>query len=110
MLAIGPAKADTLTNTDAPFSPSGLPNPCSGELIDVSGVAHFVLHETTDGAGGLHGDLHVNVEAKGVGETSGANYVGNAQLNAGLNIDKTSGQNVTIIANAVLNGQDRCRI
>lgn len=106
LAAIAPAWGDTIANQDVPFSLTGVPDSCSSELVDVSGIAHFVLSEALDGAGGLHASLHVNVEAKGVGETSGAAYVGNAELNANLNnLGKGSAQNLTVIVNARLNGQ-----
>jgi hypothetical protein len=80
-----PASAETLVNLDLPFTTSNLPNPCAGESIDVAGLAHLLLHVTIDNAGGLHGGLHINIEAKGVGDSSGAAYVGGAELNANLN-------------------------
>ena len=64
----------------------GLENPCTGEIVNFSGVLHFIITETFDKDGGEHITNHLNTQgSQGIGATTGAHYrliqVNNAEQN-----------------------------
>lgn len=70
---------DELINTDV--SPCGA-NP---EVIDFQGKVHHVFRVTETSSGALHVADEVNLQAQGVGETTGAKYVARDQFTTGFN-------------------------
>jgi hypothetical protein len=53
------ASAETVVNEHIPISGLVL-NECNGETVALSGEAHVVIRETSDGAGGMHFGFHGN--------------------------------------------------
>jgi hypothetical protein len=68
------AHATTLTfHAIEPGGGTGLT--CSGETFFVFGTSNFVLHETTDAAGGVHFDEHISSQHfSGTAQPSGTRY------------------------------------
>jgi hypothetical protein len=73
------AAASVIVNVDIPISGAVI-NPCNGETVTVSGVDHFTIHLTFDGAGGFHADSHSNIHITGTGSL-GNSYEGNEEIN-----------------------------
>ena len=60
-----------------PFGPASFGfNPCAGETVTGSGETSFRMMLTSDGSGGIHTSTHGVFRAHGVGDSTGANYVG----------------------------------
>src|SRR6266566_3541413 len=74
-----PAWAATVTNIDIPFNTT-LFNPCNGESVTLSGIAHELSQVTFNGSGGFHLEAHFNGNLTGTG-TLGNTYVGNLEEN-----------------------------
>jgi hypothetical protein len=70
---VGASRAAIQTQVRFPIGDS-IFDPCTGEVVDLSGTAHVVFSMTTNGN---HGSLmfHDNDVSTGVGETTGALYV-----------------------------------
>jgi hypothetical protein len=47
---------------------------------------HNVVHETADGSGGFHAAFHYNLTVHGVGQTTGARYIGTEAAGDAFNI------------------------
>jgi hypothetical protein len=71
-VAIG--QAQTMTESERTPVSFSLTNPCNGETVDFSGIAHLVSHATTDDTGGIHEMFELNLQASGTGTQSGARY------------------------------------
>ena len=62
------------TNTmDIPWN-TVEPDPCTDDMVTVSGVSHFLLITTDDGSGGFHLSSRVNSTGTGLGAPSGFTY------------------------------------
>ena len=62
------------TNTlDMPWN-TVEPDPCTNDMVTVSGVSHFLLVTTDDGSGGYHLSSRVNSTGSGLGAPSGFTY------------------------------------
>jgi hypothetical protein len=85
------AQATTVTsNATFPFTDTAVS--CGGETVNLSGNMHLLAHATTDARGGRHVILQINTQGvKGVGETSGDEYVSSATNNDSLNDPDTYG-------------------
>jgi hypothetical protein len=60
--------------------------------VDISGKMHLLAHATTDARSGRHVTLQINTEGvKGVGATSGSEYVSSATNNESINDSNTAG-------------------
>jgi hypothetical protein len=77
------AAALVVLNIDIPVS-GAVFNPCNGETVTFSGIDHFTIHVTFDGAGGFHADSHDNVHVTGTGSL-GNSYEGNQEDNNPFN-------------------------
>jgi hypothetical protein len=87
------AAASVVLNVDIPLSGAVI-NPCNGETVTFSGVDHFTIHLTFDGAGGFHADAHDNIHITGTGSL-GNSYEGNQEdnnpFNAKVGLESTFG-------------------
>ena len=84
LLIAGHALAAVVENVhDIPLS-GAVFNPCNGETVTFTGVDHFTMQVTLDGAGGFHADFHDNVHVTATGD-QGNSYVGNQEDNGPLN-------------------------
>ena len=85
------AQATTVTsNVSFPFTDTAVS--CDGETVDISGKMHLLAHATTDARGGRHVTLQINTEGvKGVGATSGGEFVSSATNNESINDSNTTG-------------------
>jgi hypothetical protein len=77
------AAALVVLNIDIPVS-GAVFNPCNGETVTFSGIDHFTIHVTFDGAGGFHADSHDNIHVTGTGSL-GNSYEGNQEDNNPFN-------------------------
>jgi len=77
------AAASVITNVHIPLSGTAF-NPCNGETVTFSGIDHFTVHVTLDGAGGFHADVHENIHVTGTGSL-GNSYEGNQEDNNPIN-------------------------
>jgi hypothetical protein len=68
-----PASADVVLNKRIPIALTVF-NPCTGELVDVTGEGHIVITEVGQGCFNAQSNLHLT----GVGQTSGLQYELNA--------------------------------
>ncbi|MFI5251961.1 MAG: hypothetical protein ACHQQQ_05945 [Bacteroidota bacterium] len=50
---------------------------CTGELVNYTGEAHIVINSSTNPDGTVRLVAHESIRITGVGQTSGASYVGN---------------------------------
>jgi len=85
----------TITNEQIPVSFTDLV-PCAaggaGELVDFTGTIHVVSRVTING-NRESASFHENYQGlKGVGETTGDTYVGNAEENGSQNLSLNNGQ------------------
>src|SRR5215210_337097 len=72
--AVADGNSSTTVFTE-PFDFSVI-NPCTGEVVALSGTSHFVFHLTRDEAGGFHVHSHETLQhVKGIGTTTGTTYV-----------------------------------
>lgn len=85
------AQATTVTsNASFPFTDTAVS--CDGETVDISGKMHVLAHVTTDAHAGRHVTLQINTEGvKGVGQSSGGEYVSSATNNENINDSNTAG-------------------
>ena len=83
MLVVTPAWAATVTNIDIPVSGSAF-NPCTGEMVTLSGVEHLTVRMTLNGSGGFLLGVHANIHVTATGNL-GNTYVGNQENNFELN-------------------------
>jgi hypothetical protein len=107
--AVGTAAAVTETSTFSFPLPQPFQRfvPCaaggSGELVDLSGTLHLVMHTTVDGRGGFHSRLLVHPQGvTGVGLTTGDRYQGTGGTQTQLN--GTVGKENTFVDNFRLIG------
>ena len=84
-LSAAPALAEVTTNVRLPIAGTVI-NPCNGENVDYEGTVHVVLRTTVDGSGGIHLGGNANYHVTGVGQTTGAAYVGNQNEKITLNL------------------------
>lgn len=80
LFVISPSFAGVQQNLKVPFSQTVFV-PCAaggtGELLTISGQLHILFTETSDAAGGFHGQAHFQpMGASGVGSTTGDTYRG----------------------------------
>lgn len=59
-------------------------NPCNAETVTFSGIDHFTIHVTFDGAGGFHANAHDNIHVTATGSL-GNSYEGNQEDNNPFN-------------------------
>jgi opacity protein-like surface antigen len=90
--AVAASQAAVVTNTTIPISGTVV-NPCNGELVPFTGDLHLLFRVTFDQAGGLHVGVHEDIQATGVGATTGAKYELNAVLNEEVNYGFVLGGN-----------------
>src|SRR5258708_6176082 len=87
------AMAGVVVNVDIPISGTVF-NPCNGETVTFSGIDHFTLHVTLDGAGGFHADAHDNIHITATGSL-GNSYEGNQEdnnpFNGSVGVEQTFG-------------------
>jgi hypothetical protein len=67
-------QAQTITESERIPVSFSVTNPCNGETVEFSGIAHLVFHGTTDDTGGIHEMFELNLQANGTGTESGARY------------------------------------
>jgi hypothetical protein len=67
------ASAEVITNQQLPVNFQAF-NPCNGETVSLSGVAHIVSRFTEDASGGFHIGFHIDEHATGTGLITGARY------------------------------------
>jgi hypothetical protein len=78
MVPVGTAFAEattTTTITRAPFDPTTLLNPCTGETLDVTGTAQIITHTTIDATGAAHTTFLFDTQGvSAVSQTTGVTY------------------------------------
>ena len=77
------AAATVIVNVKIPIS-GAVFNPCNGETVTFSGIDHFTMHVTFDGAGGFHSNAHDNIHVTATGSL-GNSYEGNQENNSSFN-------------------------
>jgi len=77
------AAAAVIVNVKIPIS-GAVFNPCNGETVTFSGIDHFTMHVTFDGAGGFHSKAHDNIHVTATGSL-GNSYEGNQEDNSPFN-------------------------
>ena len=80
------ALAANLLNTTVPISFSVFDS-CTSETLAVSGTEHETINETFPSSGGVHLDIHLNIQATATGLISGNSYVVNATANLTANVN-----------------------
>src|SRR5438132_366481 len=76
-----PSHAEQVFNSgQIPFT-IDLPNPSSGESVTINGVSSLQVHAVQNGDG-IHVGAQIQVQGKGIGDSSGAQYVLGGVLNA----------------------------
>lgn len=87
------AVARVIVNIDIPVS-GAVFNPCNGETVTFTGVDHFTMTVTFDGAGGFHANAHDNIHVTATGSL-GNLYEGNQEdnnpFNGRLGVEQTFG-------------------
>lgn len=83
LLVAANAAASVVVNIDIPVS-GAVFNPCNGETVTFTGVDHFTMSLTFDGAGGFHANAHDNVHVTATGSL-GNSYEGNQEDNNPFN-------------------------
>lgn len=78
------------SNERIPISNGIAYSDCGTENIAVTGVFHPVSAVTFDGSGGYHLVFRYDLEAKGVSQTTGAQYVVQARASVALSLPATS--------------------
>ena len=68
-------------------------NPCTNELVDSNVRIHIVVNATMN-ANNVSGTFHLNFNAKGVGQTTGASYVGSESDNEPFSASLSNGRAV----------------
>src|SRR5262249_39025167 len=80
-------------NITFPVSGTGVFNPCNGETLTFSGVAHLNSSVTLSGNGGFHLAQHDNIHVTATGD-QGNTYVGNEEdsfeFNATVGVEQTA--------------------
>ena len=84
----GAAQAGNVANVKFPIS-GVVSDLCTGENVQYTGTAHFVINTSTNAAGDVKLIANVEYHVKGVGLTSGADYVGNETDKSRYVIDAT---------------------
>jgi hypothetical protein len=98
-----PVLAQKISNTKVDVS--GTVAACSGELVDYTGTVHMIFRDNLDAAGGEHAELEVQMDTSGVGETSGARYVGHADSRIQVNASQNGTTTTDIVERFTLIGQ-----
>ncbi|HZG51130.1 MAG TPA: hypothetical protein VEZ40_03245 [Pyrinomonadaceae bacterium] len=85
------AQATTVTsNASFPFADTAVS--CDNETVNISGKMHLMAHVTTDARSGRHIVLQINTASvKGVGASSGSEYVSGATNHDSINDPDTTG-------------------
>ena len=103
------AQATTVTsNASFPFAETAVS--CDGETVNLSGKMHILAHATTDARSGRHVVLQINTASiKGVGESSGSEYVSSTTNHDSINDPDTLGgqSEHTLITKFLLVGKGR---
>jgi hypothetical protein len=92
----------TVTNQDIPINTT-LSNPCNGESVALSGVAHETSNVISNGSGGLLVMAHLNGNLTGTG-SFGNKYVGNLEETFTRNVP-SSGSEFTHTFTTILTSQ-----
>jgi len=97
------AQADTSTIHIHRTRTGVMPNPCTGEPVQLNLELDLVIHTTTTETGGFHRHTTSNLNGTGLGLLTGANYVLSSVATANTNIAGAANQ--TLWQDAVLVGQ-----
>ena len=108
MAAAVSARADVVAQVEIPIQ-STFTNACAvdgGDLnIALSGNAHALIHVSTDSAGGIHSDMHLNYQdVTGTGLETGNQYQASAVTHTSWSGDGTV-REFTIVDQFGLTGQ-----
>jgi hypothetical protein len=106
MAATPPVSAGVVSNTIIPIPPNAaLFDPCTSEMVHVTGTIHLVTVLTADVAGGTHTEMHFNVQGvSGVGLTTGTRYRGihtethSTNTNGGVSSEFTTRIDIKLIS------------
>ena len=85
---------NTTNEMDVPWPPHEDQNPCTGDLVTITGSTHFLFVTTSDGSGGFHVDTRANSFGTGVGFPSLYTY--NVKDQTQYSSQSTSGGGATI--------------
>jgi hypothetical protein len=93
-----------VTNTIIPVPANTvINNPCTHEGVLVAGTIHLVTVTTTDAAGGLHTERHLNVQdVSGVGLVTGLQYRGIHTETHSANSSGAGGSDLTVVVDIKL--------
>lgn len=78
---------------------------CNGEHVILTGEEHILVRGTIDSSGGYHLKFHYDSNASGLGDTTGAKYVYNANIETTINLNGSWATNTTDDASFELIGQ-----
>ncbi len=107
LLALAPSQVQAQTNSvSVPYN-AVVFNPCSGNLVVLSGTLNFRTHVTVDANGGVHNKFQFQLRnVKGMDLTTGDKYVGTGVTQQTQNITSGAG-NVTFVNITNLIGQGK---
>jgi hypothetical protein len=71
------ARAEDVVNVTLNIPADPRPNPCTGDLVSLSGTMHIVYYVRSDQQGGFHVNQLVDEKLSGQGVLSGDGYQGN---------------------------------
>lgn len=82
---------------------------CNGEDVALEGITTMVTHFTLSSSGQYNFKVNITEHAKGVGQTTGAKYVGNSTLEVNQSGDFSDGSPfiATVPSHLNLNGQGK---
>ncbi len=113
MVGSAPLQAQAITTTTSVRIPLPQPFqrfvPCAaggaGELVDLTGTLHLLVHTTLDASGGFRSSVQSNPEGvTGIGLTTGDIYRGTGVTRRQINDEGTVGEERTVIGNFRLIG------
>jgi len=73
LVAVPSTAAAQSQQTTTPFAQS-LFNPCTGEIVDISGTTTTTMNQRVDSRGGIHISFASVTKGTGIGQSTGVNY------------------------------------
>lgn len=109
LLSVSAVAQATNVTTTTKIPLSGNLAACNGESVPYEGSQNYLIHSTTSSSGQVSIKVSISFNLKGVGDTTGVNYVANGAQEASRLFDITDDTpfNLIITGHLNLNGQGR---